>query len=346
KFFSIYSVLTPALLPLYFRSIYRKADIVHIHLPHVRQFFSVYNFPLLSLNRKRPVVLSFHDMFWITGACHYSLDCDKWKTGCETCPDPSRTFPLSKDRAAFMWRAKMRAMNHSNMTIIVGSEWQLEILKKSPILSRFQYEMIPYATETSIFRPMDKELCRLRFGIPKEADVISFRSVPHRRNFKGHDHIVDALLKYKPKKETYLLTFEWLGGLEVLKDKYKIVDIGWTTCEEMVAEGLNAADLFLMPSTAEGFGLMAIESLACGTPVIVFEGTALPQTIRAPKGGLAVPQNHEALAEAIKTLLEDNALRRKMGEYGIELAREEHNANDYIQRHLDLYDRLIKDVRE
>ena len=41
-----------------------------------------------------------------------------------------------------------------------------------------------------------------------------------------------------------------------------------------------------MPSVAEAFGMMAVESMACGKPVIVFDGTSLPEVTRAPDIGL------------------------------------------------------------
>jgi len=339
---SLHSMIVPGALPLYFTSMYRNADIIHIHLPHVARFFSILNLPVMSRNPARPVVLSFHDMFMMTGACHYSLDCENWLTGCRSCPDICRTYILTKDRMEFMWKVKKWAMDRSSLAIVVGSDWQLDLARRSPILSRFPCVKIPYALDTSIFHPMDQEFCRLRLGIPRDADVISFRSVPYRKNFKGHDYIVRALREYQPKRETYLLTFEAVGGLEEFDGKYRIVDVGWTLNQRLVAMALAASDIFLMPSIAEGFGLMAIESMAVETPVIVFEGTALPETVRAPKGGLAIPQDHMALADAVKTLLGNDELRKTMGRFGADTVRRENNEALYTQRYLELYESLLE----
>ena len=106
---------------------------------------------------------------------------------------------------------------------------------------------------------------------------------------------------------------------------------------------LGAADIFLMPSTAEAFGLMAVEAMACGTPVIVFEGTALPKTIHAPLGGLAVPPDADALAGAIKELLTNTSLRQTMADFGGKIVRRDHTLDLYVSRHLDFYQELIQE---
>ena len=339
---ALYSVLPSAAFSLHIAPYFRTSEIVHLHLPHVVPFFSVFNFPLLGIRDNHRVVLSIHDMWMMTGACHYSLDCDHWLTGCGNCPDLSRTFPLRFDTTSFQWMLKKWAMLLSKITLIVGSDWQYDKVRRSPILSHLPCHRIPYGADTSVFKLRNKEKCRSRFNIPQEANVIAFRSVPWRKNFKGTEYIERALATLSPDKPTYLLTFEGKGGLDCLRVKYKFVELGWTNDQDMVADALAAADVLLMPSTAEAFGLMAIESMACGTPVIVFEGTALPQTIRAPHAGIAVPQDHEALAQATKTLLDDPDLRHRLADNGRKLVEQEHNVDLYVHRHLALYERLLK----
>ena len=66
---------------------------------------------------------------------------------------------------------------------------------------------------------------------------------------------------------------------------------------------------------AEGFGMMAVEAMACGKPTIVMEGTTLPDTVFAPEGGLAIPQGDiEALYKTAERLLLNPDERRQIGE--------------------------------
>jgi glycosyltransferase involved in cell wall biosynthesis len=124
------------------------------------------------------------------------------------------------------------------------------------------------------------------------------------------------------------------------------MELGWIENTGTIAEALNAADLFLMPSIAEAFGLMAIESMACGTPVIVFEGTALPETINAPECGIAVPyKDSRALARAIDQVLGDPELHRRLRENGLRHVAAKHSFDTYAEGYLRLYERLTEETR-
>ncbi len=82
----------------------------------------------------------------------------------------------------------------------------------------------------------------------------------------------------------------------------------------------NLADLFVFPSLYEGFGLPPLEALACGTPVITSDASSLPEVVG--EAGLTVEATDaEALAEAMKRVLEDDTLRERMIARGMKQAR-------------------------
>jgi glycosyltransferase involved in cell wall biosynthesis len=81
----------------------------------------------------------------------------------------------------------------------------------------------------------------------------------------------------------------------------------------------SAADLFVFPSLYEGFGLPALEALACGTPVVASNVSALPEVV----GDAALqvsPLDVEELADAVERLLRDDRLRSDLRERGLERA--------------------------
>ena len=320
------------------------ADIINLQLIHNAQFFSLLQ--LARLTAKRRVILSVHDMFLFTGHCIYSLDCERWKTGCGACPDLEIPFPIFFDTTALNWKLKRWAFGHSNLDLVVGSPWQYERVKNSPILGHLPLHYIPYGVDTRVYKTQDKAAARANLGLPQDAHVISFRSVLNRRNFKGAEFIEAALQGSELSKETWLLTFECTGGLEALRGKYKFLELGWINDTAAIAEALSAADVFLMPSIAEAFGLMAIESMACGTPVIVFEGTALPETINAPDCGIAVPyKDSEALARAIERVLGSPELHRRLQENGLRHVAAKHSFDAYAEGYLRLYEQLKEEAR-
>ena len=80
------------------------------------------------------------------------------------------------------------------------------------------------------------------------------------------------------------------------------------------------AELFVLPSLDEGFGLPALEAMACGTPVIVSDGGALPETV-GEAGHVFSLEEPDSLAQAIERCLSDETLRRSLSEKGLERAK-------------------------
>lgn len=81
----------------------------------------------------------------------------------------------------------------------------------------------------------------------------------------------------------------------------------------------NVADVFVYPSSYEGFGLPPLEAMACGTPVITCNNTSLPEVV----GDAAIfvdPLNIAEMADAMRLLLNDRSLRQNLSEKGIRRA--------------------------
>jgi glycosyltransferase involved in cell wall biosynthesis len=88
--------------------------------------------------------------------------------------------------------------------------------------------------------------------------------------------------------------------------------------DERLVELYNEATIAVVPSLYEGFSLPAIEFMACGTPLITTTGGALPEVVGTDgTAAITVPINDpDALAEAIKRMLDDPELRARMGAGG------------------------------
>ena len=115
-----------------------------------------------------------------------------------------------------------------------------------------------------------------------------------------------------------------MGLLERFEGRFQTIELGWTDDEECIRDAFLAADIFLMPSIVEAFGVMAIEAMACGKPIICFDGTALPEVIFAPDVGISVPiRDSYALYQAIQHLIDAPAKGEKRG----------HKARAMAERH-------------
>jgi len=104
------------------------------------------------------------------------------------------------------------------------------------------------------------------------------------------------------------------------------------------------AALVVVPSRYEGFGLPAVEAMACGTPVVATSVGALPEVMRVGSGGLLVPSDDpEALAKAIATLLEQGEMRRAMGSRARPLVEATFSWPRVAQRTAQIYQEVVEE---
>ena len=114
---------------------------------------------------------------------------------------------------------------------------------------------------------------------------------------------------------------------------------GRLTREELVKR-YSAAQIAVVPSLYEGFGLPAAEAMACGTPVIATTGGALPEVV-GDAGILVPPADADALAAAIRQLLNDRQAQRQMGEAGTKRVREQFNWEQAARKTLEVYQEVM-----
>jgi len=89
--------------------------------------------------------------------------------------------------------------------------------------------------------------------------------------------------------------------------------IGDVTAGQLAAE-YNGADVFCLPSVQEGFGIVFLEAMAAGKPIVATNAAAMPEVVR--HGLLVEPENHDALADALEKLYGDSQLRTLLAAQG------------------------------
>jgi glycosyltransferase involved in cell wall biosynthesis len=155
--------------------------------------------------------------------------------------------------------------------------------------------------------------------------------------YKGLDYFRQAMRMLESDK-ICILTTQGEGNLDEFIGRYQVIELGWTNDEALLLDSYAATDIFVMPSSAEAFGLMAIEAMACGRPVICFEGTALPEVTFAPEAGLAVPmRDAAALAAAIDRWLGNPEELHMRGRRSRELAEKYYGLELHLDRLTALY---------
>jgi MMP alpha-(1->4)-mannosyltransferase len=114
---------------------------------------------------------------------------------------------------------------------------------------------------------------------------------------------------------------------------------GRLTQHELVKH-YSAATIAVVPSLYEGFGLPAAEAMACGVPVIATTGGALPEVV-GDAGILVPPRSAEALAVAIKQLLNDKQAQQRMSQAGTKRVREKFSWDQAARKTLEVYQELL-----
>lgn len=318
---------------------FQSADIVHYHLIH-NHTFSLLDFPMLV--RNKPSVWTVHDPWLVTGHCVYPLDCNKWETGCLECErlDDS-AFPLQIDKASQLWNIKENVFKEIDVDIIICSSFMEGYLKNCLLTSHFKrIHKIPFGIDVDRFLSVNQEIAKNRFGISHENFVISFRA--EKNEIKGLKYILDMLYKLQPKTSVTILAIGSGALPKELSVKYQVIELGWQNNMDIMYDFYSASDIFLMPSLAESFGLMAIEAMASGCAVIVFEDTVLEEITFAPECGIAVKyKDSDMLRLNVERLLENTDECYQRGELGIALAKKHYNYKDYVNAHIDLYKEIL-----
>jgi rhamnosyl/mannosyltransferase len=208
--------------------------------------------------------------------------------------------------------------------------------------------VIPYGVDQrrlALTGDVAARAARLRAQHPGPLALFVGRMVP----YKGLDVLVRAMADVPA-------TAVLVGGgpqrdrLEALATELgvrsKIVFAGEQDEENLVA-WYHACDLFVLPSTtrAEAFGVVQTEAMACGKPVV---STAVPSGVpwvnRDGETGLVVPPGDAArLADALRRLVEDPELRRRMGEAGRRRVADEFTADRMSARAVSLYREVVSE---
>lgn len=317
---------------------FREADLVHYHIIH-SGFLSMQSLP--AMTAEKPSLWTLHDPWAMTGHCIHPFSCQRWKTGCGQCPDLKTDFAIQHDTTALNFRLKRMAYRRSNFEILVASSWMENMVRQSPLMDDVPVHKVPFGLDLDFFKPGDQAAAKARLGIEPHRLVLCFRSVVN--DFKGLQYVIEALDRLQTQVPICLLTLNDKGRIEKFKDRFQVVELGWTNDDSVMQDVYSATDLFLMPSLADSFGLMAVEAMACGKPTICFEGTALPEVVFTPEAGLAVPSRDSvALAAAMERLIGDPQERLARGARSRQLAEQHYDIRLQAERMVDVYERVVQ----
>jgi glycosyltransferase involved in cell wall biosynthesis len=330
---SLQSVFYPHARQMMKLQAFKEADLLHLHIIH-SGFLSLADLP--KMTALKPTVWTLHDPWAMTGHCIYPFDCNRWQVGCGDCPNLKSPMPLLFDTTRFLFNYKRRTYQNAKFDIIVASKWMQNMVEASPLMKDIRVHYVPFGLDLNFWNQDATPNAREKLGISKNVLVICFRVEDN--SFKGLPYIIQALERIQSKQSICLLTMGKKGLLQQFSDRFQLVELGWINDEQCVRDAFIAADIFLMPSTAEAFGVMAIEAMACSKPIISFEGTSLPEITFAPDVGVSVPmKNVDALSHALQAMIDNPTELEERGRKGRLLAETHYNDELQAQRLAEIY---------
>jgi glycosyltransferase involved in cell wall biosynthesis len=120
--------------------------------------------------------------------------------------------------------------------------------------------------------------------------------------------------------------------------------VEWWGYREDIPAVLQKSHVVCLPSYREGLPKVLIEAAACGRPIVTTDTPGCREIVRDGENGFCVPiRDANALAKAIRRLIDDPVLRKKMGERGREIALKEFSVDKVISETLALYKKLLSE---
>jgi D-inositol-3-phosphate glycosyltransferase len=184
-------------------------------------------------------------------------------------------------------------------------------------------KVIPCGVDLDLFHPMDKVRARSELGFSNSSTILLYAG--RIQAFKGIDILLRAVACLLADKELHLFI---IGGdlesedeitrLRTLSTELgidgKVTFYGATEHGKMPLF-YSAADICVVPSYHESFGLVALEALACGTPVVASRVGGLTTIIKDGETGYLVDElTPEAFAQRLELLLNDEKIKQRMGD--------------------------------
>jgi putative colanic acid biosynthesis glycosyltransferase len=310
-------------------------DIVHLHDLH-GYFINIGELVEYLKSNLTPTVWTFHCEFMYTGKCGYALDCEKWKTHCNDCPQ-LRCYPKSWffDFTSQMFEQKRKIFEgFDHLHLIAPSTWLADRMQRSPLVGDKPITVIPNGFDIGIFHPKETHTLRKKLNLNDESIVVAVGS--------------NLFSEIKGGK--------WVLELATLNPEIIFIMIGVTIAptslpanvrtiepihdQSLLAQYYSLGDVLLLTSAKETFSMVTAESLACGTPVIGFDSGA-PKEVAPPGYGVFVPYGKiDELSSLLKSVISGKRSLKLPNECELFAARN-YSKDVMIDAYAEIYRKLI-----
>lgn len=263
-------------------------DVIQLHNIHGYYLNMEILFKYLKESNKK-IIWTLHDCWAFTGHCaHFSYpkECNKWQNECENCPRV-KSYPKSlftdTSREEFLLKKELFT-EIKNMTIVTPSNWLAELVRKS-FLKEYDIKVINNGVDSNIFKPTNTIDIRKKYNIGEDKKIVLGVASVWTKN-KG---LYDFIELSKHLHKNYVIVMVGVNKKQMKSLPSNIIGIKRTENLEELANLYTQADVFFNPSKEETFSLVTVESMCCGTPVIVYDNSAVKEIVG--ENGMCISQD-------------------------------------------------------
>ncbi|HEY3353243.1 MAG TPA: glycosyltransferase, partial [Polyangia bacterium] len=316
-------------------------DVIHCHNLH-NDYFDLRALPRLS--RRRPLVLTLHDAWLLTGHCAHSLDCERWTSGCGHCPRLDVYPRLWRDGTAGNWARKQALAAASRLFVTAPSRWLLDRVQRSLLAPGVvDSRVIPNGVDTDRFQPAARPAARAALGLPRAPLMLLFIAEEMRRNpWKDYATLREACARVAAAVPDRRVLLVGLGDARDATERAGNLEVRLLRYEDdlaRVARYYQAADVYLHASRADTFPYAVLEAMACGTPVVATAVGGIPEQLDdGATGRLVPPGDAAAMAAAVLDLARDPAKRAAFGTAAVAAVRRRFGLARCVDEYLAWYE--------
>ena len=217
------------------------------------------------------------------------------------------------------------AVKNSDKIIAISNSTKNDLLKIYTKLKEEKIKVIYHGYDKSLFNENisqeEIEKIKKRYMLHVSRYMIFVGTIQPRKNIETLIEAFKILRGKETHKDLNLViagSEGWLAGpiVEKIKNTPGAIMTGKFETEDLPAL-IAGAEVFVLPSLYEGFGLPVLEAMACGTPVVAADNSSLKE-ITGTSGLLFNAKNIEQLAQTLQSILEDNRLKNTLREKGLE----------------------------